>query len=671
MASLMDSSNNLPAPDFLEVTQDWPTKPGVYTMKDPAGKILYIGKAKSLRHRIRSYFQRTDQLPAKTRVLVKKVQSLEFQVTHTELEALLLECNLIKKHRPRYNIRLKDDKNFPYVVLDFTHTFPVFRTTRRVHISPQLRYFGPYSGGVRDISRFLLKAFQIRDCSEAKFKNRTRPCLNYEIGICTAPCVNLVSQEDYARQIQDAILFLKGKTEQLLKRLTEEMHGASESMQYERAKILRDRIQNISRLNEKQNIVLVNQRQDVDVIGYYDAGNEIQWAVLFLRGGFLTGRRLEKTPIPLIPEERFEQFLNQFYDVSLIPDEVWVAEEFENRESLQDLLSQKSGKRVQVRVRRGESGMRLLGMAHENARLIYHENLKSAPKSGSVELQKALGLAEAPQTIEGIDVSNFQGTSPAIALVHFADERPLKSRYRLYYPKTVDGQNDFAMIHEVVTRRFSKPEPPWPDLLLIDGGKGQLQSAVRALEELGVSIPVCALAKARTESSFTRKEIKKVEDRIFIPNRKNPINLKPNDPALNLLQQVRDEAHRFSVKNHQRRRTQHALTGSNWDSLQGVGVKSKALLIQKFADWEKLLTATLDEIQSAGISAHMARKIMDQLHPTSVKGEKTSNTISGSEPESEDPESDESESEDLDSDGPDSDEPDSEESEPDEPRSDE
>lgn len=610
----MDAVAATPAPDFLEVTRDWPTKPGVYLMRDPSGRIIYIGKAKSLRHRVRSYFQKSDQMSPKTRVMVKRVHELEFQVTHTELEALLLECNLIKKHRPRYNIRLKDDKNFPYVVLDFTHPFPVFRTTRRVVISPELRYFGPFSGGVRDISRFMLKAFQIRDCDEMKFRNRKRPCLNHEIGICTAPCVKLVSEEQYAQQIQDAILFLEGKTEVLLERLRGDMEKASENLQFELAKTLRDRINNISRLSQEQNAVLVNQRQDVDVIGYFDAGTEIQWAVLFLRAGFLTGRRMEKTPIPVIPEERLEEFLTRFYEVSLIPNEVWVAEEFAGRETLQELLSQKAGRKVEIKLRREETAMRLLGMAHENARLIYHENLKTAPRSGSVELQKVLGLADAPQTIEGIDVSNFQGTSPAVALVHFADERPLKSRYRVYHPRTVEGQNDFAMIYEVVTRRFSKTDPPWPDLLMIDGGKGQLASAVKALEDLGVSVPVCALAKARTDSGFTRKELKKVDDRVFIPNRKNPILFKPNDPALNLLQQVRDEAHRFSVKHHQQRRTKHSNTGSNWDLLKGVGKKSKTLLMKKFGDFDSLVGATQEEIERSGVQARIAKKVFEQLH---------------------------------------------------------
>ncbi|NDD03722.1 MAG: excinuclease ABC subunit C, partial [Proteobacteria bacterium] len=241
----------------------WPLQPGVYIMKDSTGRILYVGKAKVLRNRIRSYFQDPEKLTPKTRALTKRIASLEFTVTHTELEALLLECNLIKKHRPRYNVRLKDDKNFPYVVLDFTHPFPQFRITRKVIPSPELRYFGPYSGGIREIGRFLLKTFQIRDCSDSKFKNRTRPCLNYEIGTCTAPCVDYVSQSDYAKQIEDAIMFLKGRKQDLVTKLKQEMLLASEKLEFERARGFRDKISAIERITEKQNAVLTEKQKDI------------------------------------------------------------------------------------------------------------------------------------------------------------------------------------------------------------------------------------------------------------------------------------------------------------------------------------------------------------------------------------------------------------------------
>ncbi len=611
----MIEAGTIPKNDFLARVAEWPTQPGIYVMRDVSNRILYVGKAKNLRNRVRSYFQDPDKLTPKTRVLVKKITDLEFQVTNTELEALLLECNLIKKHRPRYNIRLKDDKNFPYVVLDFTHPFPQLRITRRVVVSPDLKYFGPYSGSIRDITRFILKTFQIRDCTDSKFKNRTRPCLNYEIGTCTAPCVNLVTQEAYAAQIRAAVMFLQGKKQVLLSGLKEEMETASEKQEYEKAKIARDKIYSLQSLTEKQDAVLTNSQKDVDIVGKFESGDDIQWAVLFVRAGFLIGRRSDKTTVPAGDgEEALRSFLEQFYSVSLMPDEIWVMDDFAGREDLAAMFSAQASKQVNIHVKRGEKGMRLLGMAAENAKLIYQDAKRMKTDNATEQLQEVLGLVDAPHTIEGIDVSNLQGENPAVALVHFADERPLKSRYRLYYPKTIEGQNDFGMIQEVVHRRFSKlGENPPPDLLLIDGGKGQLNAALKALADLGQEIPILALAKSHVDRAFTRKEISKSEERIFLPNRKNPVILKENNPALRLLQQVRDEAHRFSVKSHRRRRDKAAIQ-SPLDAVEGVGPKVKEKLLKTFGDIETIAASTVEEIAAAGISRATAERLLVELN---------------------------------------------------------
>lgn len=607
---------------FLDQVKTWPIQPGVYLMKDVTGRILYVGKAKNLRNRIRSYFQSSDKLSPKTRSLVKKIYTLEFTVTHTELEALLLECNLIKKHRPRYNIRLKDDKNYPYVVLDFTHPFPQFRITRRITASPELRYFGPFSGGIREISRFLLKTFQIRDCSDSKFKNRTRPCLNYEIGTCTAPCVDYVSQTDYAKQVEEAVLFLKGKKQALVQNLKQQMQEASEKWEYEKAKSIRDKISAIDRITEKQNAVLTEKQKDIDVVGIFLGDQELSIAVLFIRNGFLTGRRTIKVPLTLDSVEKTTlEFLEQFYLVSLIPDEVWLASDFEERHLLESLFTEKAQKKVKIRVPRTEQPLRLLGMAYENAKLIYQDLKNKQAASASEELKKVLDLAEIPQTIEGIDVSNLQGKNPAIALVHFCDERPLKSRYRLYYPKKVEGQNDFAMIHEVVFRRFSKADPPPPDLLLIDGGKGQLAAAERALQEAGIEIPLLALAKSRTQSAFTRKQVEKSEERIFVPRRKNPIILKEGHPALRLLQQVRDEAHRFSIESHRRRRSKELLGKSSLTDLPGLGEISRKKLLKTFGSIEAIKNADQESLVKAGLTTPQAETILNYFNQHSQEEE--------------------------------------------------
>ena len=609
---------------FLEQVKSWPIFPGVYQMRDAAKRILYVGKAKNLRNRIRSYFQNWEGLTVKTRVLVRKVHSIEFTVTQTELEALLLECNLIKKHRPRYNIRLKDDKNFPYVVMDFTHPFPQFRISRKIVHSPDLKYFGPYNTGVRDLSRFLLKTFQIRDCSDSKFKNRSRPCLNYEIGTCTAPCVDLVSEEDYAKQVNEACLFLKGKTKKLVSRLTQEMSEASERTDFETASIIRDRIFSIERISEKQNAVLPDQTKNIDVIGRYIQGNDMQWVVLFIRAGFLIGRRTEKvTSVVETEDEATQSFLEQFYTLTLTPDEIWMATDFPNRKEIESLLSEKAKKSLKIKVKRDEKGLRLLGTAQENARLIYLENAKGKSQSASEELKQSLNLIEPPYSIEGIDVSNFQGEQPAVALVHFANETPLKSQYRVYHPKTIEGANDFGMIYETVMRRLDDLEghPP-PDLFMIDGGKGQLNAALKAMKEVGVEIPVCSLAKARTQSAFTLKQVERSEERIFVPGRKNPIILKENNPALRLLQRVRDEAHRFSVKNHRRRRTADSHANPMLE-IPGIGPKSKEKLLIKFESVENLKEATVEEIVAAGIGKKTAKKVLDYLGGTNSKSAKT------------------------------------------------
>jgi len=602
-------------PDFQEQIKEWPTEPGVYLMRDSSHRILYVGKAKNLKNRIRSYFQKAESLTAKTRILMKRVVSIEFQVTQTELEALLLECNLIKKHRPRYNIRLKDDKNYPYVVLDFSHPFPQFRTTRKLSNHAHLRYFGPYSGGVKEIGRFVLKTFQIRDCSDSKFKNRTRPCLNYEIGICTAPCVDYVSEQDYSKQIQEAILFLKGKKRELLSELKRQMLEASDKLEFERARNLRDKIQAVEKITEKQGAILTEKQEDIDILGVYPGEGELSIAVLFIRSGLLIGRRVEKVPLTLdSADETIRTFLEQFYTVSLIPSEVWLAQDFPDRLSVEEFLTHRAEHSVKVRIPKTEKPLRLLGMAYENAKLIYQSAHKKSEKSASEQLQEVLNLSEIPHSIEGVDCSNIQGTNPAVALVHFSDERPLKSHYRIYYPKTVEGPNDFAMIYETVLRRLSKPDHPPPDLLLIDGGKGQLQSALKAIDELKINIPVCSLAKSRTESAFTRKEIAKSEERIFVPNRKNPIILKEGHPALRLLQQVRDEAHRFSVKSHQTRRKNKMMNESLLLETKGIGPKTREKLLKHYGNLEKLSQTSVEDLEKLGLSEKNALSLLEKLY---------------------------------------------------------
>lgn len=607
---------------MLERAKEMPPQPGVYLMKDGYGRIIYVGKAKSLRNRVRSYFQKKEALAPRTQLLVSKICDIEFTVTNNELEALLLECNLIKKHRPRYNVRLKDDKNYPYVVLDFTHPFPQFRISRKVIPLPNLRYFGPFSAGVNEIGRFLLKTFQIRDCSDAKFKNRTRPCLNYEIGTCTAPCVAYVNEQDYSQQVSEACLFLKGKKQALLKKLKDEMNECAEKQEYEKAKAIRDKIYAVQKITEKQGAVLADTLKDIDIVGCYEQEGDVQWVVMFVRSGLLTGRRAQRMSLGFDTlEDATRTFLEQFYTVSLIPDEVWIDGDFEDRSTLEEFLSERAQKNVQLSVRRSEAGMRLLGMAYENAKLLFHEEGKQLTASASERLRKALDLKDVPHSIEGIDISNLQGQKPVASLVHFADERPLKARYRLFYPRSVEGQNDFAMIYETVKRRYSKLDNPPPDLLMIDGGKGQLQAAMKALEELELTIPICSLAKARTQSGFTRKEVDRSEERIFVPFRKNPIMLREADPGLRLLQRVRDEAHRFAIESHRRRRKKGAFEESEILAIPGIGEKSRVKLLQTMGSLEAIRSADVEKLKKAGLTAPQAEKVFAAFRPELSGGE--------------------------------------------------
>ena len=604
---------------MLDRAKEFPLQPGVYLMKDASGRILYIGKAKQLRNRVKSYFLKQDGLAPRTRILVNKICDIEFQVTNTELEALLLEYNLIKKHRPRYNVRLKDDKNYPYVVLDFTHAFPQFRISRKVVVSPNLRYFGPFSAGVNEIGRFLLKTFQIRDCSDSKFKNRTRPCLNYEIGICTAPCVAYVTEEEYGRQVQQATLFLQGKKQLLLQSLKKEMKEASAKTEFEKARIVRDKIVALEKISQKQNAVLAETQKDIDVVGCYEGTDEVQWVVLFIRAGLMTGRRAQKAPLGMESiEDATRTFLELFYSVSMIPDEVWIASDFPDRLHMEEFLKEKAKKKVKIRVCRSEKPMRLSGMAYENARLLFEEGRTKTGESGSEALKEVLDLKEVPHSIEGIDISNLQGTRPTASLVHFADDRPLKARYRLFYPRSVEGQDDFAMIYETVKRRFAKADNPPPDLLMIDGGKGQLASAVKALEELKLEIPVCSLAKSRTERAFFSKKVEKSQERIFIPQRKNPIVLREGHPALRLLQNVRDEAHRFANKSQRVRRRQGAFEESNLFEIPGVGAKVKEKLLVHFGSPAAIESASVEELVNSKIPRPTAERVHAHFHPVAA-----------------------------------------------------
>ncbi|OGP04372.1 MAG: excinuclease ABC subunit C [Deltaproteobacteria bacterium GWA2_38_16] len=537
-----------------------PLKPGVYLMKESSGKIIYVGKAKNLRNRLKSYFYTKDHTP-KVAVMVSRVSDLSWIITDTELEALMLEGTLIKKYHPRYNIHLRDDKTYPYLRITVHEQWPKLEVVRRPKRDKAL-YFGPYTSAysIRETLKLLTKIFPIRDCSESKFSNRTRPCLSYDIGICTAPCVNIISEGAYRKIVDDLISFLKGKKKDLLKALRNQMKELSSQTKYEEAAQLRDRIQGIEHLLEQQKVVSL-KLTDQDVIGWCRKEEDIEIALLFIRAGRLLGKKIFSFSRVTQPEEDFlSSFILQYYEMEFIPDEIIVPVTLSDQKILQHFLFQQRSKAVKLIFPKSGEKKALLAMANENAK--DHLRHGGVQKEVSIleELKTKLHLKNEPDRIECFDISNIQGTNAVGSRVTFIQGKADKNFYRRYKIKTVEGPNDYAMMNEVLSRRFkNKDEDTFPDLLMVDGGRGQLSIALQVLKELEIeNIDVIGLAKEKTISSFQGKLIEKLQERVYVPGQKNPVIFKENSPALHLLQRLRDEAHRFAITYHKKLRSKTA-----------------------------------------------------------------------------------------------------------------
>ena len=560
-----------------EQIADAPKTPGCYIMKDDAGDILYVGKAKNIRLRIQSYFRGKHE-SAKTHVLVSKIKSLEFLQTDTEIEALLLENTLIKKHRPRYNIRLKDDKTYPYLWIDTNHDFPRAYYARKARAHSGL-YFGPYPNpyALRQLLQLASKAFLIRDCRDTEFANRSRPCLSYQIGQCTAPCVNYVDKEKYSKQISDFIAFLKGENLSLKEEWKKEMEVLSEQLDFEEAGKVRDRLKALDDLQAEQRAVDLNDQKSRDVWAYWPAdffknpqeNSDLDLILLQFRDGKWWGRK----HFPILSEETFvdqEEFvslLSSYYLKAEIPSEVVISPEFsqEQRTLLSDFLKKTSDSNQQLpftfeKINAPDSGdklWKLWDLALSNARSVGEEQLQLREKRrNSVEqLRKFLKLDHKVNRIECLDISNFQGSENVAAVVVFEGGKKQSSEYRNYIIKGIEGQDDFGSLREVVRRRYGKPDSPRPDLLIVDGGKAQLESVLLAMKEVGVQFPAVGLAKARTERSFKSQKLEISEERIFLPGVKLPKAVKSLE-VLRLVTEIRDEAHRFAISFHRKRRDQ-------------------------------------------------------------------------------------------------------------------
>ncbi|MBS1961203.1 MAG: excinuclease ABC subunit UvrC [Bdellovibrionales bacterium] len=580
---------------LLESAHAAPTDPGVYLMRDASGAILYIGKAKNLKNRLVTYFQgarsgAAHEIP-RIEIMVSRVEKFDVILTETESEALILECTLIKKHKPKFNIRLKDDKAYPYLRIQVGDEFPRIEWTRRVR-RDGARYFGPFPSGysAKSIMRLLIEMFKLRDCSDNTFRHRSRPCILYQMQKCTGPCVGLISKEAYRESIESAIRILEGKSDLLRTELERGMRDAAEHEEYEDAAFYRDSLENLSVVTATQSVDEAGAERNRDVIAVERGAGAGHAVVLQIRGGKMVAVRhlnLQNSDDAMTDSEVLFDFLAQYY-VQLEAD-VKAAEKaaetddgilspglvFAAREALlpvapddPELLERALG--VKIRVPETDVERQLVNVAKTNARHALEQAKKNETGHGLAaleEIQDKLHLPKLPTRIECYDNSNIQGEDAVASRVVFIDGAPNKNLYRRYKIRTVEGANDFATMREVLGRRFSGSArgengeiEDLPDLVVVDGGKGQLSQAVVILEELSVQgVAVVGLAKARTESDFRKKEVESTLERIFIPGRKNPVPLHPHTQAYKLLVHVRDEAHRFAITYHRLLRDKRSL----------------------------------------------------------------------------------------------------------------
>ncbi len=599
------------------------TQPGVYLMKDAAGVVIYVGKAVNLKNRVKSYFQDPARLTPKVAAMMRHVADFEVISTDTEVEALILEATLIKARQPRYNIRLKDDKAYPYLRLTWEEPYPRLLIARR-RGQDKSRYFGPYTHAqsVHDTIRLLRRIFPIRNCSNQKFKNQSRPCLEYFIDRCQAPCQAMVSVEDYRAMMQEVEWFLEGRSDVVVKDLKQKLEAAAERLEFERAAQLRDQIRAVEEITSQQKVSSEAGRE-LDAIHWAVDDHDAFVQVFTVRQGQLTGRdAFTLTGIDQTDEaELARAFLLQYYGQAReIPQELLLPITPGDYDGLKAWLTELKGSRVKIEVpRRGEKE-RLLAMVGKNAELSRdeaHRRMQTRDRDreeGLLGLQHALGLDKAPERMECYDISNTQGAESVASMVVFTAGRPDKSQYRKFKIRTVQGANDFASMAEVISRRFRHVQEATaapgkarfatrPDLIIIDGGKGQLGYAVRAMREAGFGdIPVFGLAKRY--------------EWLFEPDRSEPIILDRDSGALKLVQQIRDEAHRFAITFHRDLRTKRNLK-SLLDDIPEIGPKRKRQLVAHYARTEDLASASAEELaQLPGMTRKAAESVLDYLKAT-------------------------------------------------------
>ena len=599
---------------FKDIIESIPKLPGIYIMKDRRSEILYIGKAKVLRNRVRSYFQNSRNLHPRTRIFLDKVDDIKFLTTKTEAEALILESNFIKKHQPKYNVLLKDDKHYPYLRLTTQEKFPRLEVVRRVK-KDKATYFGPYTmvKEVRETIRLIYKIFPLRQ-SKDKLDGSPlrRPCLNHQMGRCLAPCAGLVSSQDYSEIVQDVSLFLKGKNTTLLKDLKTKMEAASVETRYEEAAVLRDKISAVKTVIDKQKIISTSL-EDQDVIAYCSEKDQAMAQVLIIRSGKMLGEKIFKLKSrkEMEEDETLSSFLKQYYaDESILPAEVLLPHPIEDADLIASWLSEKKGMCVRIEVPVIGKKRELIRMAEENASFAMRmESDKGEVGTRSLEeLQTALNLKHFPEVIEGFDLSNISGSHAVGSMVVFEHALAAKSKYRRYKISTVKGIDDYAMLREVMTRRYSrllKENAPLPNLILIDGGKGHLNAGHDVLQALNLMdrLDLVCIAKGKFRNNL-------VTDEVYLPQQKKPVLFHENSPSRFLMQRIRDEAHRFAISYHRKLRGKKTLE-SPLELIPGIGKKRRLMLLKKFGSLENIQKASLEELVILpGITQPLAERIL-------------------------------------------------------------
>ncbi|OOZ38510.1 excinuclease ABC subunit C [Solemya pervernicosa gill symbiont] len=609
---MSEEQNDNPPFDHKAFLKSLTSKPGVYRMLDEAGTVIYVGKARNLKRRVSSYFNRSGQT-IKTHAMVAQIRDIAITITHTESEALILENTLIKEHKPRYNVLLRDDKSYPYIYVSTDETFPRL-TTHRGAKRGKGRYFGPYpnAGAVRESLNLLQKLFQVRQCEPSFFANRTRPCLQYQIKRCTAPCTGLIDEAAYGEDVRRTTLFLEGRNNEVIDELVERMEASSQKLEFEQAAHYRDQIANMRRVQEKQYVS--GESGDLDVVGAVLKGGTASIQLFFIRNGRNLGNKslFPKVPPDADLQEVVGAFIAQYYFEREVPAEILINVEPNEHELLEAAFSERAGRKVAISSRlRGERS-RWLKMAVANAEHALSARLQS--RAGVYQrfeaLQEALKLDELPARMECFDISHTMGEATVASCVVFGHEGPIKSDYRRFNIEGITGGDDYAAMNQALMRRYTrlkKGEGILPDILFIDGGKGQLSEARKVLDELQVEgVTLVGVAKG--------PERRAGMEQLFLSDSKAPIILPDDSSALHLVQQIRDEAHRFAITAHRQRRAK-ARKRSPLEDIEGMGPKRRQQLLKQFGGLREIARAGVEDLAKVpSISKALAQRIYDQFH---------------------------------------------------------